>query len=644
MAYLVEIALGPVQGFIAAGRNTRDLAFGSWMLQDISRQVAKELHELQFTLVFPTDQSRASTNKLMAIAPKNMNADMLVYALRQVEDRVRGYVKNSASSLFSQLPNPNPSTVDSLHIDRALWQINDIIEFYWGCVEYNEPNYAQAVIDVQNEVAARKNSRLFEPNQYADTVLKSSLTGTYESVIHKNLYPTESDSLYRRYQKLEKLANVYGIVGAEQLSGIDVLKRKATNSSFKPISTAAIAARGMVLHMPPTVRSAFDSFWQSTFGYNFMQSSSENQELLVIGVDDILERLRAYAVEAFDGLSKDDINQWWQPIDAMIRGRTQGNSFDISEFFACLYAPVRDIYLHNQSNTSRQNIETHINNLLNHFNLSNHFREYRREDANHLMVAGYALLHKIDVNPYFAVIVADGDHMGQTIATIARHSVKAHQDFSDTMWQFASDVRTYVEGYYGTAVYAGGDDFLVFVPVSNAIDCAERLKNEFESCMQRVLSGYGLTTRVTLSMGIVVAHYQDSLNETMRNVREAEKNAKKLRNAVSIRIAKRSGSVRDITGQDDFISRIRNLSMLWRTNRIPHGYPYEIQSLLQRYFAGNVPQNPAYTDERILKLQIKRISSRKQVDYAQVESTVGPNPDVKRWLEWSNEVLIASEL
>lgn len=37
MNYLISIAIGPVQEFIASARRSRDLWFGSWLLSELSK-------------------------------------------------------------------------------------------------------------------------------------------------------------------------------------------------------------------------------------------------------------------------------------------------------------------------------------------------------------------------------------------------------------------------------------------------------------------------------------------------------------------------------------------------------------------------------------------------------------------------------
>ena len=53
MSHLLAISVGPVQEFIAAARRTRDLWFGSYLLSEISRAVAKAVENQGGKLIFP---------------------------------------------------------------------------------------------------------------------------------------------------------------------------------------------------------------------------------------------------------------------------------------------------------------------------------------------------------------------------------------------------------------------------------------------------------------------------------------------------------------------------------------------------------------------------------------------------------------
>jgi len=53
MTHLLAFSVGPVQEFIAAARRTRDLWFGSHLLSEVSRAVAKEVENQGGKLIFP---------------------------------------------------------------------------------------------------------------------------------------------------------------------------------------------------------------------------------------------------------------------------------------------------------------------------------------------------------------------------------------------------------------------------------------------------------------------------------------------------------------------------------------------------------------------------------------------------------------
>ena len=79
--------------------------------------------------------------------------------------------------------------------------------------------------------------------------------------------------------------------------------------------------------------------------------------------------------------------------------------------------------------------------------------------------------------PYFALLVADGDRMGAAISEIK--NMKGHQDFSATLSEFAGKARDIIEKFCGVCVYTGGDDVLAFLPLDTCLACARELHEAF---------------------------------------------------------------------------------------------------------------------------------------------------------------------
>jgi len=161
-------------------------------------------------------------------------------------------------------------------------------------------------------------------------------------------------------------------------------------------------------------------------------------------------------------------------------------------------------------------------------------------------------------SPYYAVIVLDGDRMGERISSLLATAdpIKAHSKFSDQLAEFADSVPDIIEKR-DWLVYNGGDDVLMFCPLSKAVLLAQKLAEAFQKI-----------TGATASAGIAIAHHLYPLDAVLNAARRAESEAKHLRgrNAVCIHVLKRGGEEvhlgskwEDIKGRfDTFITHFRS--------------------------------------------------------------------------------------
>jgi CRISPR-associated protein Cmr2 len=151
------------------------------------------------------------------------------------------------------------------------------------------------------------------------------------------------------------------------------------------------------------------------------------------------------------------------------------------------------------------------------------FLELEHSLAELIRVAG-------EPNPYLAIIVADGDRVGETISSLA--SPTEHRTFSGGLARFASKVKDVINQYRGVLVYAGGDDVLAFVPVDTSLDCARDLHDTFGVMMAEVVAQLNrsrtepIPARMTLSMGVAIGHFLENLEDLLEYGRLAEKAAK----------------------------------------------------------------------------------------------------------------------
>ena len=143
---------------------------------------------------------------------------------------------------------------------------------------------------------------------------------------------------------------------------------------------------------------------------------------------------------------------------------------------------------------------------------------------------------------YIAIIKADGDKIGSAIKELNGDIVKL-QKFSEALFNWAVSCDKAVRNYGAIPIYIGGDDLLMFAPISygnqNIFDLIDAIDKSFTDAMKDYKG-------VSLSYGISITYYKFPLFEAVTKVDDLLLQAKRLsdnRNAVAIRVLKHSGSV-----------------------------------------------------------------------------------------------------
>ena len=120
--YLLAIAIGPVQDFIASARRTRDLWFGSYLLSEVSKAVARDLKAKNATLIFPAplntndldeDSPLNVANKLLAEVETDDPANLLI----EVKQAAQSHWETLANKALNQLTT---RTQEDYHIRSCL--------------------------------------------------------------------------------------------------------------------------------------------------------------------------------------------------------------------------------------------------------------------------------------------------------------------------------------------------------------------------------------------------------------------------------------------------------------------------------------------------------------------------------------------
>lgn len=112
---------------------------------------------------------------------------------------------------------------------------------------------------------------------------------------------------------------------------------------------------------------------------------------------------------------------------------------------------------------------------------------------------------------YYAVLLMDGDRVGELITT-------AETAVSAALNRFAAIVSPTVEKHSGVTIYCGGDDVLAMLPLEAAIQAAIELRESYRRAFEGAL---GLGESATISGALVLADHHEPLRSVLDEARRA---------------------------------------------------------------------------------------------------------------------------
>jgi CRISPR-associated protein Cmr2 len=235
-AHLLQLAIGPVQEFIAAARRTRDLWFGSHLLSEISKAGAKAVRDHGGNLIFPAPQNAADLERHSSLNVANI-------LLAEVHDHdpatIARSVKEAVRARWLEFAEEVHSAANQI-IRANIWaqQVDDVVEFYAAWVPFTRDNYKEQRQRLTRLLVGRKNCRDFIQAQGHQGVPKSSLDGLRETVLTDN-----------RGRWPPRFRYGLRVREGEQLDVVGLVKRHALGKQSYP-SVSRIAAdswlRGVV--------------------------------------------------------------------------------------------------------------------------------------------------------------------------------------------------------------------------------------------------------------------------------------------------------------------------------------------------------------------------------------------------------------
>lgn len=556
MPHVLIISLGPIQDFIAAARRCRDLWYGSWLLSDASKAVARGVEQTVGieNVIFPGASPKelaphsgtSVANKIVAIVPDDKQPSAVAAAARKSMDDRLGHL---AAVVFGKVEanEKNHQWGPFFQRQTAEKQIADLIEFLWVSALFNEKtSYADARKAAEELLAQRKRTMLWSavPWNRPPGIPKSSLDGQRESVVHENAFDSRKNRVYRE----DQLRHIYGLATNERLCGIGILKRLGEREGRKDhrfLSTPHLASMPLLQRITKEEKISSPA-WKAylanlrKFGAQLEETTSRRHPVLGHYDGQLLFETRLE--EWFDHLPKED-------------------------------------------------------------------RRHALKQAQHALGAFFTTTNLPRPSPYFAILMADGDYMGKAIRH--RDTEKDHQDLSHTLDDFAQYAKKIVEDedkHQGELIYSGGDDVLAFVPLNRAIECARELQEDFKKRLEKFGHSEGAPT---LSVGIGIGHFMDPMGDVFRLARQAEKKAKVKRNSLAIIVDKRSGPPTVVTGMWGTVDKHVLRFAEWHRNAdIPDGVAFELQEL--NGLLAHAEEDQRTTIQALVRKETERIMKRKR--------------------------------
>lgn len=552
MSHLLQVALGPVQGFIATARRSRDLWFGSYILSELSKAAALSLQGQGAELVFPAPLSQADLQPRSEFLVANIvtaqadGADlararaMLDTARADVKQRWRGLCDEALRELEPDFRSRDRARRIEL-IRENVWraQVDDVVEFAAAAVPMPPgTRYRQANDQLRDLMGRRKSTRWFLPYEEAERLPKSSLDGARSTVLREFTDPRAAlDALVARHRA--------GMEPAEQLDTAGTVKRVVGR------------ARGFV----PVARVAAE---------RWLQRAEKEQPAL-------LDRLAvAYRALLDEGLATELKGKYQDTRRHPEYGWVARFPFD-----AQLLYPER--------------VEAESGKLARALGRDWERDQLARAVAN--LRAAWAPLAKAlggGPQPYYGMLLADGDRMGELIDKAAGYAdgAAAHRRVSQALSAFAQGVPVLMARAGGAFIYSGGDDVFGLVPLHKALDAADALRRGFAEAMAPVAVDMQIpeAARPTLSVGIAIVHMLEPLGDVRALALRAEALAKGrglaaeggARNALGLIAKPRSGheyACRLRWDDGEGLQQLRDWSAQIDRGTLPGGLPHELEAV-----------------------------------------------------------------
>ncbi len=498
-----HFTLGPVQGFVAQARRTRDFWAGSFLLSWLSAVAMKSVQEQtgdQHCIKFPEADANfldyisgiqigdkptqgSVPNRFKAEVPLDFKADNVTKSVQTAWEALAGLIFKKDLEDYA---NDNTRKIWQRQLEN-FWDIN------WVLVDKEENS---AALD------QRKNWRSYVPSTEAG-VKCMMMDGWQELSGIETPYGKGLENFWSSIQK--QMQN--DLREGEHLCAMAFIKRRFV-WCFDDLNQ--IMPDGWTLfgwELPKTVPSV-----SYLAGAHWLEQAIEHADEAVF---------EAYYSQAYQ-LSNKHLNEWRTRLQCIERLKSivpkkvfnQWTSLDGNVFHSAVLENVNTYPDIKQATKTQQALKK----------LNDHVKEKLQAQDKRFMPA----------SPFYAVLMMDGDSLGKHMSG----GKKIQSNITKALEAFTKKVQDLVENHSGFLIYAGGDDVLAILPLEDALPCASTLRSHYENCFK------GTDIPTTLSAAIEYVHIKISLTKALFDVHHLLDDIAKDktgRDSIAVRVQKQGG-------------------------------------------------------------------------------------------------------
>jgi CRISPR-associated protein Cmr2 len=560
---ILHFTIGPVQGFVAQARRTRDFWAGSFLLSWLSGQAMAATLKNGGAIEFPdVGTLDAPSDPLLAAILGQPLADHATPDIGSIPNRfkatvpagfdpavIRQHVQQKWSDLADAVWRDFIEKVESKGRDtKHIWD-RQILTFWDMQWVVGDRGTEEVVSKLDGGwLDLRKNWRSHWPAEGEGgdhcTIMGDwqELSGRMRSLKHEREL---QDQFWQALQGNKRLGRLE-LRDGERLCAIALVKRlfpKLSQPSLEKTigwtpggraemlsnwpSTAYMAALPWLIHIADDERGERQGVLHKYFAeVNQRTSKSDTFKKLTSERATLIPKLESLRTSAFE-------------IDQRHPDSLDGNLFLEDALANARITPLSDEPAVIRADGTIQDPDEEI--------------------RNELLKALAACNKNVNANApvFYALLIFDGDNLGKLLQRPEPEFDNAK--ISQALAAFTRQVDPIVSRHAGVTMYAGGDDVLALLPITTAIECASALRDVYGNASAKLFAP-PQAAEMTGSAAVVFAHFHLPLRDVIREGHEQlDKVAKdgNGRNSLALSLFKPGG----VTGR--WVGNIEQMPARW---------------------------------------------------------------------------------